>query len=408
VEHQLVEIWEDILAVHPLGIHDDFFELGGDSLLAAEMVQRVEQVCGEKVPLSTLLAGPTIEHLAKELVKQRVGERDSLLVKIQSGGRKRPFFFLHGDHCGGGFYCLNLARGLGEDQPFYALRPLDRKGDPPTIEEMAATYITAVREVEPQGPFILGGWCHGGVVAFEMARQLKRQGEKVDLVVMIGPPSLTSPRIRFLRDILSGIAHLLRLGPDETVGLFLLLRGRWTFLRQLCRYSRERLREVAKLPISAQGAWAFRVATRITGRVVGGFVPVGMDAHAPRSNELGVNPADRNGERSNLYVRQITKYDLIDKPVGRAMVRYSRRPYRGRVVLFWPVELPVNMPSRPVAKWAEITDRSLDWSQVVSDLDIYELPGTGISSVTKDINILLDRLKPCLDKAQESRDGAKG
>jgi hypothetical protein len=142
--------------------------------------------------------------------------------------------------------------------------------------------------------------------------------------------------------------------------------------------------------------------------VVGGFVPVGMDAHAPRSNELGVNPADRNGERSNLYVRQITKYDLIDKPVGRAMVRYSRRPYRGRVVLFWPVELPVNMPSRPVAKWAEITDRSLDWSQVVSDLDIYELPGTGISSVTKDINILLDRLKPCLDKAQESRDGAKG
>src|SRR4029453_6803059 len=155
IEHKLVQIWEELLGVRPIGLRDSFFELGGHSLLAARMMHQVEQVCGQKLPLATLLAGPTIEHLAKALIQQRVEETDSLLVQLQAGGAKPPLFFLHGDLAGGGVYCLNLARALGEDQPFYVLTPhgLDGGPVPPTIEEIAASFIEIIRAVQPKGPY---------------------------------------------------------------------------------------------------------------------------------------------------------------------------------------------------------------------------------------------------------------
>src|SRR5207237_10871894 len=139
IEHQLAEIWEEFLGVHPIGLRDSFFDLGGHSLLAAQMMHRVEQVCGQKLSLATLLAGPTIEHLAKALIEQRVKENDSLLVQVQAGGVKQPLFFMHGDLAGGGFYCLNLARGLGEERPFYVFTTHGMDGGtiPPTIEEIS-------------------------------------------------------------------------------------------------------------------------------------------------------------------------------------------------------------------------------------------------------------------------------
>src|SRR5205823_10503335 len=100
-------------------------------------------------------------------------------------GFKRPFFFLHGDWYGGGFYCLTLARSLESDQPFYVLEPydFDRNGNPPTFEEMAATHIAAMRAIQPEGPYLLGGFCNGGLMAYEMARQLQAQGQAIDLLV---------------------------------------------------------------------------------------------------------------------------------------------------------------------------------------------------------------------------------
>ena len=118
VEHQLTQIWEDLLGVRPIGILDNFFDLGGHSLLAVQMMHRVEEVCGARVPLSTLLVAPTVESLGKALVQQRLEESGSPVVKVQSGGDKQPLFFLHGEFRAGGIFCFNLARGLGKDQPF--------------------------------------------------------------------------------------------------------------------------------------------------------------------------------------------------------------------------------------------------------------------------------------------------
>src|SRR5712691_4830877 len=109
------------------------------------------------------------------------------VVAVQTGGSKRPFFYLHVHWQGGAFYCFTLTHVLGPDQPFYILEP-HRFDDPhslPTLEDMAAAYIESMRTVQPEGPYLLGGFCGGALIAFEMARQLHAHGQKVDLLVLI-------------------------------------------------------------------------------------------------------------------------------------------------------------------------------------------------------------------------------
>ncbi len=240
IEQELARIWEDLLSVRPIGVDDDFFDLGGHSLLAVQMVHRIEQACGQRLPLTTLLAGPTIRHLAEALRKQRVEEDRSLLVKVQPGGTRPPLFFLHGDFRRGGFYCLILARRLSPDQPFYALAPHGLNGSsvPDTVEAMAASYIQMIREVQPHGPYLLGGYCNGGNVALEMAQQLRRRGEQVTLVVLVAAAARNALAKRFARRFTDGLGSLVGLGPEKKLRLFLGLRACVRPVRRLVRRAR--------------------------------------------------------------------------------------------------------------------------------------------------------------------------
>ena len=121
--HQLVTIWEEVLGVRPIGIKDDFFELGGDSLLAVRLFERIEQQCGKKLGLATLFAGATIEQVAVALGEEAQTQSRTPLVTVQAGGARTPFFFLHGEWNGGALYTLELAHRLGAEQPFYLLAP---------------------------------------------------------------------------------------------------------------------------------------------------------------------------------------------------------------------------------------------------------------------------------------------
>jgi pimeloyl-ACP methyl ester carboxylesterase len=168
-------------------VKDDFFNLGGDSLSAVRLMLEIEQHFGQKLSLATLFPSSTIEHLAS-ILRQATGSRlSSPLVAIQPSGAKPPFFCVH--PIGGNVLCyLDLARHLGEDQPFYGLQAsgIDGEGEPKSrIEGMAGYYIEAIREIQPQGPYLLGGWSFGGVVAFEMAQQLHSSGEQVALLALI-------------------------------------------------------------------------------------------------------------------------------------------------------------------------------------------------------------------------------
>lgn len=130
------------------------------------------------------------------------------VVRIQAGAAGRgPFFFLHGQYDSAGFYCYQLAESLDRDQPFYALDSFQfgDSGSPPSLEQMAAAHVASVRAVAPHGPYILGGWCAGGLLSFEMARQLTAAGERVEHLLMLDPVYLRYPAwLRFARGVVRG------------------------------------------------------------------------------------------------------------------------------------------------------------------------------------------------------------
>ncbi len=235
VHYQLRAIWEELLGARPIGIRDNFFDVGGHSLLATRLVDRIKQVFRKKLPLSTLFTAPTIEQLADVLLREEDIDTNSRapLVAVQLGKSKRPFFFFNGDGYGGAFYCFNLARDLGTDQPFYVLEPHRYQFDDlqalPSFEAMVAAHIEPLRTVQPEGPYLLGGFCGGGLVAFELARQLHAAGQAVDLLALI-EPGVASTRLRLSRSFISRIANLLRLSPDKQLDCFLYLRHLAKFL----------------------------------------------------------------------------------------------------------------------------------------------------------------------------------
>lgn len=181
VEYRMAKIWEDILGVRPVGVNDNFFELGGHSLLAVRLLARVEKEFNRAVPLAALFAGPTIDKLA-DLVRHG-GEalKWNWLFPIQSTGSKPPLFLLHGSG--------ELGRQLGMDQPVYGGRThgLDGRWAPASVEKMAADYVKEIRMAQPEGPYFVGGYCFGGLLAFEVARQLRERDQEVALLVLLDP-----------------------------------------------------------------------------------------------------------------------------------------------------------------------------------------------------------------------------
>lgn len=183
IEYQLVQLWEEIFGISPIGITEDFFQLGGHSLLAVRLMAQIKKRFGQIIPLSSLFQSPDIEHLAALLRGQNRASPRSPLVAINTKGSKRPLFFVH--EIGGGVIdYVPLARHLGQEQPFYGLQAVESEDFVP-IEHMAAQYIEAMREAQPGGPYLLGGWSFGAIVAFEMAQQLLRQRQEVSLLAIL-------------------------------------------------------------------------------------------------------------------------------------------------------------------------------------------------------------------------------
>lgn len=190
VEMQLVRIWEETLGRYPIGVFDHFFRLGGHSLLATRLVARIQQVFNQHLPLSALFQGPTIAKQADLLRQQVTAQIWSPLVLIKDGTR-RPFFCVSGSG-GNVMYFYELAHHLGADQPFYGLQSqgLDGETQPLSrVEEMAALYVAALRRAQPEGPYWLGGHSFGGTVAFEMACQLHKAGEQVEMLAILDIPA---------------------------------------------------------------------------------------------------------------------------------------------------------------------------------------------------------------------------
>jgi amino acid adenylation domain-containing protein len=186
LQAKLVKIWEDVLGKKPIAVEDNFFELGGHSLLAARLMHRTGQMLGKTLPLAMLFQFPTVSQLATALSQDGWSHHWSSLVPIQPDGSQVPFFCIHG--IGGNVIGFReLGRRMGPDYPFYGLQSRGLDGTQAchtSVEQMAAHYLSEIRHLQPQGPYFVGGFSFGGLVAFEMAQQLHQQGDEVGLLVL--------------------------------------------------------------------------------------------------------------------------------------------------------------------------------------------------------------------------------
>ncbi|MFY9342959.1 MAG: alpha/beta fold hydrolase, partial [Planctomycetota bacterium] len=238
VEQKLAAGYRELLGTAP-GLDQDFFELGGHSLLAVRLFARIHKEFGLDLELATLLGAGTVRKLAavvrgelklpepgSEPVRSVAAKKGQHVVPIQTAGSRPPLFLVHG--AGGNVLGFrDLSHYFGKDQPVYGLqaRGVDGKQAPhTTIAEMAAAYLAELREVQPHGPYCLGGYSGGGVVAFEMAQLLAQVGEAVPFVGMIDTWCPQIPeRGRFARTLLH-LGRLARRGPAYP---FRILKVKW-------------------------------------------------------------------------------------------------------------------------------------------------------------------------------------
>lgn len=199
LETQLIQLWEKVLGVQSIGLQDNFFDLGGTSMIAVRLFSELRKRYGKSLSLSTLFQAPTVEKLAEVLRSSGCVHSWSSLVPIQPHGDKPPFYCVHG--AGGNVLMFReLAHQMQPDFPFYGLQAQGLDGSKKylkTVEEMAAFYLEEIKQMQPEGPYYLGGFCLGGQVAFEMAQLLKKQGETVALLAMIDTYNFHGNRLDF-------------------------------------------------------------------------------------------------------------------------------------------------------------------------------------------------------------------
>lgn len=205
IELHLVKLWEGLLKVSPIGVEENFFSLGGDSLLAAQLVDAVERNFGRRLPLDVLWFGsPTIAYMASLLHQDEQSRNWPILVPIKGSGNKVPLFCVHSQG-GNLFHYYELAQTLDDEQPVFGLQARGVYGGARprhVIEEIATDCISAMREKQPCGPFRIVGYSSGGIIALDMARQLEANGEQIGLLALIdvGVPGTRGLR-RWLRQL---------------------------------------------------------------------------------------------------------------------------------------------------------------------------------------------------------------
>ncbi len=200
LEEQMKAIWEEVLGLPNVGIDDNFFELGGNSMLALQIKAKTQNDLGLEVPLSAMVRSQTIAQLVSNLSRPQNEETvRPPLVALHPEGGLPPLFFVPGGSGSPTAYG-HLTRHLGQDQPFYSFQSRGIENDLElfsSIEAIAKDYREAMQALVPHGPYYLGGWSLGGVVALEMAQQLKSQGETVALLMLLDAQAPTAPRWPF-------------------------------------------------------------------------------------------------------------------------------------------------------------------------------------------------------------------
>jgi acyl-CoA synthetase (AMP-forming)/AMP-acid ligase II/thioesterase domain-containing protein/acyl carrier protein len=185
LEREVAALWASTLAVERVGVHDDFFALGGDSILGAELIAALAEHYGQTVPLTTLMWAPTLAEFTA-LLEDGTWDDDSPIVPVRTGGSLPPLFVTHGL----GDEVLNigvLKRTLAEEQPLYAVRIVPHHFFYGSVEEIARDYLDEIQALQPEGPYYFASICSGGAIVAELVRHARASGEEVALAAVIDP-----------------------------------------------------------------------------------------------------------------------------------------------------------------------------------------------------------------------------
>lgn len=360
-EERLAKLWQTLLGLDSVGVHESFFDLGGHSLLAVRLFSLIEREFGKRLPITVIYEGATIEQLALQIEHAGVGHDWRSLVPLQPHGSRPPFFCIHAID-GDVFGYAPLARHIGADQPFYGLRArgMDGLQKPHTsVEEAAAAYIAEIKTVQPSGPYYLGGFSFGGTLAFEVAQQLSAQGETVALLALLDHPAPKSDYYRV----------------------------RWSFA-QMKRWVAAipvRLRRFRHLPLHAK-LDVLRAKER---RLLAAIGAIDRDAYR---QSLLLSPAD--------YVRRLGEHlygnaDLLPEPqqnvvkaLYEAILRYEPQPYDQRLTLFRAHDQPLACSHDPLMGWGSIAR---------GGIEVHTIPGTHLALMQEPaVKMLARALHDCI------------
>ncbi|MBC8087231.1 MAG: amino acid adenylation domain-containing protein [Phycisphaerae bacterium] len=373
-QKQLALIWEEVLDRQFIGVDDDFFELGGHSLLAVRMMREVERVLGRRLALTTLLERPTIRHLAKQVDAAILAEPEPEMVVLQPHGREKPFVFVHGDLTGGGWYCRRLSSLIGECVPLIAMptiRP-PAGGELWTIETMAAAHVRELRKVQPTGPYRIGGYCAGGLIALEIARELSRAGETVEQLFLVDS-NIQNARVTRWRTLID------RMAPPPTAPNHFAERHRAI---TKVRYYDERLRTVQGMRVPALARWAIN-ALRIRLPRHRAAVPSTPGRESTLKHTIESSPP----ERRNLLFYATSQSVYVPRPYAEAVT----------LILSSDPTDQYTKAANPQAA-AEALERgpgsvARDWQRVLRDPRVHHIPGTHKGMIVENIDKLAEKLR---------------
>jgi len=289
---------------------------------------------------------------------EATGRREGM-VAIQAGGARRPFFYLHGDWRGNTFYCYPLAQALGADQPFYGLAPYTFEGlrIPPPLETIAKVHLESLRSIQPEGPYLLGGWCNGALLAYEVARQLHAQGQTVDLLVLVVP--MLPGHHRRVRSVISRLVGLMRRGQEKQLDWFLIVQHVYRYLR-FPHY--RQLKNSEHIGADEQSVRGYK---RGKGR-----------SGLPRFDALFTTAKALRQHYPNVL-------DWVN-------AGYTPSLYPGKITVFWMSEDP---------------GLSAEWRKMVKakegEVEFLSIPGNDITSRTEYLPALAEKLRDRINKAQE-------
>ena len=409
LESHLAKIWEQVLGVQPIGVRDNFFDMGGNSLKAVTLFAQIEKQFGKNLPLVTLFQSGTVAELAQIIRQKEWLAPWESLVAIQPNGNKPPLFYIHP---GGGNLLVyrDLALALGSGQPVYGLQPrgLDGKLAPLNrIEDMAAHYLAQIRKIQPNGPYYLGGLSTGGTIAWEIAQRIQTQGKKVALLALFdtsGPeyPKLLPPLPRLLSvlnwvvfDLLRraiklplklvrtlkelgikqfSIKILKRLGIVENVSdkdTKILKELRNTkFRKKLARY-KSRIKNISTLE-----KWVNSMVIILL-----------RNSSKPYYCNLLVGAMSWSVNNLPESLQKVRKANM------KASRKYIPKVYPGRFIFFRASKRPPGIYKDPDVGWGDMA---------AGGMEIYEIPGTHTSIINSPV--LAKKLKICLEKAQANTD----